>query len=105
MLPSATSLSIVAGISAALALYQGIDGLRWSKGRRSWLWLAAAPPLLALAGLLFWHSMQHPSPAEPLAANMGFGPEWDCSVVGQGTPVCLRDPFRPPAPAAQRKTP
>jgi hypothetical protein len=102
-MPSAMSLAVVAGISAALAIYQGIDGLRWGRGKRSWLWLGAAPPLLALAGMLFWYSVQHPSPAEPLAANMGFGPEWDCSVMGQSNLVCLRDPFHPPA--AKRKTP
>jgi hypothetical protein len=78
------SLSIVAAIFAALVIYQGIDWLRWGKGRRSWLWLGCAPPLLVLAGLLFWHSVRHPSPAEPLAANAGFGPDWDCSAMGQG---------------------
>jgi hypothetical protein len=103
-MPSAMSLSIVAGICAALTIYLGIDKLRWGKGRRPWLWLGAAPPLLALAGVLLWYSVQHPSPNEPFAANLGFGPEWDCSVMGQGGPVCLRDPFRPPAPQVARKT-
>ena len=96
---------MVAGVCAVLEIYLGIDKLRWSRGLRPWLWLGAAPPLLALAGVLFWYSVQHPSPVEPFAANTGFGPEWDCSYMSRAGLVCLRDPFRPPAPPAAQKTP
>jgi hypothetical protein len=27
--------------------------------------------------------------------NYGFGPEWRCTYVGKGEPVCIKDPPKP----------
>ena len=30
-----------------------------------------------------------------LSPNRGFGPDWNCSDVGQGDPVCVNPPRKP----------
>jgi hypothetical protein len=33
-----------------------------------------------------------------LLPNFGFGPEWRCTYVGEGEPVCGKDISKPPQP-------
>jgi hypothetical protein len=77
-------------ILAGIALYQGVDALRWHDRRRLWIALAALQPLgLAICGAL-WIGAQHPT--FNFWGNLGFGPGWECENLGRGAAqVCKRD--------------
>jgi hypothetical protein len=76
--------------------------LRWiwvrlTSSRREVLALVALIGLVAAAAFSF---IKYPVGSRAI----GFGPEWDCTRVGQGDPVCVKKPAANsgvPAPSAR----
>ena len=94
--------------AAAAAGYSSFAAFRWGELKRFWLFLGAVIPLAVVAVALLWIAIQYPHLDERFAANMGFGPEWDCSSNASGGAVCLRKPQSATAmlqPEAEQKTP
>jgi hypothetical protein len=91
-MPAMMMLAALVAAVAAYTAYCSLAALRWREIKRFWLFLGATVPLSILAFALLWFAVQHPRLNLPLTANMGFGPEWDCSPDINGGGVCLRKP-------------
>jgi hypothetical protein len=76
--------------------------LRWV---RAWLMssrreVVAALVLIVLVGIAAFAFITYPVGSRPT----NFGPEWDCTYVGKGDPVCVKRPAATsggPAPSAR----
>jgi hypothetical protein len=76
--------------------------LRWIRVRlaASRREVVAIVTLIALLGIAAFAFIKYPVGSR--ATN--FGPEWDCTYVGKGDPVCVKRPAAPPgspAPSAR----
>jgi len=81
----------LAGLFAALAglvLLKAIDALRWGERRELVLSVALLLPLAGASAGAFWLGAQNPRLSLPHGA--GFGPDWECTPVAKGGPVCIR---------------
>jgi hypothetical protein len=47
--------------------------------------------IIILGGLFFAYLI---FPNSRLAANFGFGRDWDCSYPGKGEPICIKRPSK-----------
>ncbi len=75
-------------VLAGLALFKAIDALRWGERRRFILSLAALVPLAGAAAGAFWLGAQNPR--LHFSHSAGFGPDWECTPMPKGDPVCVR---------------
>jgi hypothetical protein len=62
-------------------------------GRGEWPAIAF---VLALIILIGWAALAGGG-FYRLKPNFGFGPDWNCTYVGQGDPVCVKQPAKPTA--------
>jgi hypothetical protein len=107
-MPTMVTLAALFAAAATYAAYRCFAALRWREVKRFWLFLGATFPLFILAVALLWIGIEHPRLNDPFPANLGFGPEWDCTLNASGAQVCLRYPQTPASalqPKAEQKTP
>jgi hypothetical protein len=63
-------------------------------GRGEWLAIAMGIAILAVVATMASGGLYR------LLPNFGFGSDWNCSYVGKGEPVCVK---QTPAPTAPRR--
>jgi hypothetical protein len=63
-------------------------------GRGEWPAVAFAIALIILIG---WAALAGVGDLYRSRSNFGFGPEWNCTYVGNGEPVCVKQPAKPAA--------
>jgi MFS family permease len=86
---------ILAGLCTGAVLLKAIEALRWRDWRRCCLFALAAVPMVLMAGISGWEFLR--DPMLPKNSNFGFGPEWRCTSMGKGEPVCIKAPAGQPS--------
>jgi hypothetical protein len=87
--PAILAAAVFAALTG-LALYQGVDAVRWRHRQRLWIAAVAILPLGAATAGAFWIGLQNPT--VNFRRNIGFGHDWECNNLGTGgAKVCFRD--------------
>jgi hypothetical protein len=91
------TLAAALAILAVAAFVEAINAVRWRNKRRFWQRLGISIPLGILAGAALIAGIRHPE--VNFFGNIGFGPDWECTISRGSASVCLRNRPQPPPPA------
>ncbi|MEA2780404.1 MAG: hypothetical protein QOK29_1948 [Rhodospirillaceae bacterium] len=91
------SLAVGFAVITVATLFEACRAARWRDRKRFWRMVAMAIPLAGMSAVSLLAGTQYS--ATIFWGNAGFGPDWECEILGRAVPRCAsgicRLRFRP----------